>query len=558
VSGKISEVIGTFSSVSSGPSSGASEYGENPTNKHIEANTFSLQISSNQFSTPLCAGHAKLPNVKCLGWEQFVYLDSGTQNEVMIQDWINNYGPHCPSGAWKQSHDSCVEFSNVVTLSGSRLTVAELAGASLIGRAQPGGNDEAMLFTPSGSAIAIDADSVLGLGKVWKAAEFGIFGDASLAEAEFSPGTTITVQTEIEGTDTKAPKCIKGTTGETNNLNTEGTPALAPQLLPTIASQQTNGNVTGNSCASIGIESSAEEVKERKKREAEEKKLEREQKKREAEEVKRRIKEQEEGKAAPGVTVSPVGDVDGPVGYGGVFSGPKCGSTGETGVLSVFADQRLLFSYLVDGEFSVGGWQYPLTDTDLLSAGTHELSFECWIMHGSINLEEWSAPGFPITLTGTARHTQAATSAPQGGHLKVFSGLAEDPCPVVGEAEPEAAYYDLLAANKREYLQGGYTTELSADSFEALLPSDLTSGETSSVLASCIYYGNASFDFVEAPFSVSGAQSVRGVRPSASRFPRLSGGVRGRAPASDRSLVEIRAGTKREALIALLGRRVGE
>jgi hypothetical protein len=204
------------------------------------------------------------------------------------------------------------------------------------------------------------------------------------------------------------------------------------------------------------------------------------------------------------VTVSPVGNVDGPVGYGGAFSGPACGSASDSGLLSVYADNDLLFSYVVSGGiFGTDGWQQPLQYTYDLDAGTHELTFECLITDGTSQVEEWSSPGFEITLTGTARDAQAAPSAPQGGSLAVMSGVAGDPCPTVNGVAPSGADYFLLPPPGNEYDDVGYTSNLSAASYEALLPSDLTNGETSSALVTCSYPGGASFGFVPTPFTVT-------------------------------------------------------
>jgi hypothetical protein len=209
------------------------------------------------------------------------------------------------------------------------------------------------------------------------------------------------------------------------------------------------------------------------------------------------------------VTVSPVGNVDGPVGYGGAFSGPACGTASDTGLLSVYADNNLLFSYILGADvFSTSGWQQPLQDTYELDAGTYQLTFECLITDGTSQVEEWSSPGFEINLTGTARDAQAAASAPQGGSLAVMSGVAGDPCPTVDGVAPSGADYFLLPSpgngfegNGYDYV--GYTSNLSVPSYEALLPSDLTSGETSSALVRCSYPGGASFGFVPTPFTVT-------------------------------------------------------
>lgn len=251
VSGKITSAIGSFPSVSSG----ASETGVNPNTNTAEANTFTLQLNSNFFSSPACKGHGK-PS-KCKGWEQFIYADSAQENLVYMQYWLLKYNKTCPSG-WQNGEPrateiSCFMNSKATTLSGGRLTAAGLMGTTFEGSADVNGNDAVVLTTESGNATATDAGNVLSLGKGWKAAEFAVVGDCCRTTAAFSANTTLTVQTVVKSKSNSAPKCIsEGFTGETNNLNLEGTPALSPQPFPTIASQQTNGSATTASCATIG------------------------------------------------------------------------------------------------------------------------------------------------------------------------------------------------------------------------------------------------------------------------------------------------------------------
>jgi hypothetical protein len=236
-------------------SGGASETGINPNTHAAEANTFTLQLNSNFFSSPACKGHGS-PS-KCKGWEQFVYADSANENAVYMQYWLLDYNKTCPSG-WTNGEPgateiSCYKNSKAGTLSGGRLTAAGLMGTTFEGSADVNGNDAVVMTTASGNATAIGAGNVLSLGKGWKAAEFAVVGDCCRTTATFSANTTITVQTVVKSKSDSAPKCIpEGFTGETNNLNLEGTPALSSQPFPTIASQQTNGSATTASCATIG------------------------------------------------------------------------------------------------------------------------------------------------------------------------------------------------------------------------------------------------------------------------------------------------------------------
>ena len=149
-------------------------------------------------------------------------------------------------GIWRQ----CVRISAASTLPGERLTVSELAGTTLEASADTSGEDAVVMTAPSGNATAVGAGNLLSLGSGWKAAEFAIVGDGNGTQAKFSANTTMTVQTAVKSTSNTPPACVnEGFTGETNNLNLEGTPALSPQHFPTVASQQTNGSATSASCA---------------------------------------------------------------------------------------------------------------------------------------------------------------------------------------------------------------------------------------------------------------------------------------------------------------------
>ena len=130
------------------------------------------------------------------------------------------------------------------------MTVSGLAGATLTGSANVTGNDTVVLTTASGHATSSGLGNMLNLGGAWKGIEFAVVGDCCSSQATFSAGTTITVHTTTQSNSKSAPSCVvEGFTGETNNLNLEGTPALPTQASPTIASQQTNSPGTAASCA---------------------------------------------------------------------------------------------------------------------------------------------------------------------------------------------------------------------------------------------------------------------------------------------------------------------
>lgn len=67
------------------------------------ANSFSLQINTNLFSTPQCSASS---SSSCKGWQQFVFGNPNTSNtgesEVVIEYWLIGYistsTPSCPTG----------------------------------------------------------------------------------------------------------------------------------------------------------------------------------------------------------------------------------------------------------------------------------------------------------------------------------------------------------------------------------------------------------------------------------------------------------------------------
>jgi hypothetical protein len=245
VTGTISEATGLFDGVSRD----ITETGQVNHKGPQIANTFTLQMNSQFFSTPACSKSSD-PG-KCEGWQQFIYeTDSNT---VYMQYWLLNYAAKCPSGWYTYAKD-CYRNSPASTYAGGRLTAADLASAALGAEAVPGGNDQVSLSSGSGQATLVaKPDSVLDLARKWDTAEFGVYGDGGGGEAKFGADTTLEAQTTLDSSGTAAPACVKeGFTGETNNLALTGTPKIGAQGSPTIVSAQTNGSATAASCAAIG------------------------------------------------------------------------------------------------------------------------------------------------------------------------------------------------------------------------------------------------------------------------------------------------------------------
>ena len=178
-----------------------------------EANTYSLQLNSNFFTTSVCNGASNPAD--CLGWEQFVYSNSGV---AFMQYWLLDYGSRCPSGGWMEYEGSCYRNSTAVGVPTQVIT--QLANLKLSGAAVANGTDTLVMTTASSAYSTTGKDSVVDLAAGWSQAEFNVVGDGGGSEAKFNKGTSLTVEIALKDGKTTAPTCEgdDGTTGETNNL----------------------------------------------------------------------------------------------------------------------------------------------------------------------------------------------------------------------------------------------------------------------------------------------------------------------------------------------------
>jgi len=85
----ISAVESSFPSVSNG----ITESGPIANAGAALADTYSLQINTNQFTSGACAGS---PNPNCKGWEQIVYENNPSAHRAYIQYWLIKYNATCP------------------------------------------------------------------------------------------------------------------------------------------------------------------------------------------------------------------------------------------------------------------------------------------------------------------------------------------------------------------------------------------------------------------------------------------------------------------------------
>jgi hypothetical protein len=200
--GKIASTVGSFpivTGVTSETDQGAK-------------NVYSLQINSQFFASPTCAG-AKAPGA-CRGWEQFVYDSEGF---AFMQYWLINYKSACPVG-WMSYSDDCYKNSRAVHV--PREAITGLQTLKVSGTAIAGGLDTLVFSAGAKAYSTTGEDAVVDLAGFWNASEWNIFGDGGGTTAVFNKGASVTVNIALTDGLTTAPICKggDGTTAETNNL----------------------------------------------------------------------------------------------------------------------------------------------------------------------------------------------------------------------------------------------------------------------------------------------------------------------------------------------------
>ena len=183
-----------------------------PSGKARDSISYSLQLNSEHFKTPVCDG-AKEP-AKCEGWQQFVYHPD---NSGFIQYWLINYGSPCPKD-WFPVKNDCTSFSKNGIRRGKE-PISDLRHMALAGTAFSDGEDVLVLLTNGRILHAVNSDDILHLGKGWRLAQFGVFGNGGGATFKFDPETTLVVRTTVLNGTMHRPECTRTRLiGEKNNL----------------------------------------------------------------------------------------------------------------------------------------------------------------------------------------------------------------------------------------------------------------------------------------------------------------------------------------------------
>jgi hypothetical protein len=208
------------------------------------ANTYSLQLNANFFTTSVCT-----PG--CSGWQQFVYSESPSQ--LFMQYWLINYGTSCPSGWTLYGTSDCYKNSSATNIASQPIT--NLPYITLTGKAL-GGTDTALMDTPNGDISAVGQDSVLNLEQGWNSAEFNVFGNCCGNEVDLNLGASLIVQINLTNGTTNTPTYYtEGFTGETNNLTLTGNACPYGGTNPMIQFLESSARVSDESCGASGIQS---------------------------------------------------------------------------------------------------------------------------------------------------------------------------------------------------------------------------------------------------------------------------------------------------------------
>jgi hypothetical protein len=256
-SGFISQAIGHFENISNV----TSESGPIGNSGPSLADTYTLQINANQFTSSACAGS---PNPSCKGWEQFVYENDGSSGAAYIQYWLIKYNATCPAGKnWNQfSFNGSTDIYCWKNNSGGVATVpfqpiANMGNWTFSGTVSS--TSDSVTMSVGGTAHTKNGDNAVNAASGWTTAEFNIFGDggnsAGGGTASFNAGASSNTRTEIIYGGTTAPNCVaQGFTAEMNNLSFGPTAPAATAPGPAVIFEESiAGGATSNCAAASTI-----------------------------------------------------------------------------------------------------------------------------------------------------------------------------------------------------------------------------------------------------------------------------------------------------------------
>jgi hypothetical protein len=224
-------------------------------NSNGTANSFSVQMNTNRFSTPACNGVAG-----CVGWQQFFFESSPVdgQGYAAIEYWIFGYYPgQCPSSDFRYIAGTALTAAGCVKVSpvmwAPLQVIQNLTAISVDASANTAsGLDQNSVAIGTGRYLVSMPDSVLTASSGWTSSEFNVFGDYNGAQATFGSGTVITTKLSLgNGVNTSFLSYSTGlnsTTAESNNLSLGVICSYESGIQPYIMFQENLGGTPLTTC----------------------------------------------------------------------------------------------------------------------------------------------------------------------------------------------------------------------------------------------------------------------------------------------------------------------
>ena len=200
VTGLIASATGSFPLVVGA----ANESDNNPSATNPGANSFSLQMNTNGFSSPACNSQSA-----CQGVEQLVY-DPQVQ-QAYFEFSLFNYAGQCPApfGSNYFANNGTIQvcYFNSTPVNVPGVSASNLASVAMLGATNA--TTDTLTMVVNGVPYALPQPSVLGLAKGWNDAEFNVYGEDNGTQATFIGPTTFAVQvlTQSAVSTTAAPSC---------------------------------------------------------------------------------------------------------------------------------------------------------------------------------------------------------------------------------------------------------------------------------------------------------------------------------------------------------------
>jgi hypothetical protein len=228
--------IKTTSLISTGVGSFPSVSGLKSETGAGQANAYTLQLNSEFYNGPVCAG-AAVPSA-CLSWLQYVYYGARGQSSVFMQYWLIHWNKACPKG-WNSFSGDC--YKNSAAVPAPQEPITDLSKMTLTGSAVNAGLDTTIFADGANAYKTTGPDTVVDLANAWNGSEFNVIGPGGGSSANFNTGTSLTVRIAVTDGSTAQPTCQSngGTTGETNNLNLGACKAKAGDM-PSISFKESN------------------------------------------------------------------------------------------------------------------------------------------------------------------------------------------------------------------------------------------------------------------------------------------------------------------------------